>query len=177
MNKVIILNGPSCCGKTTIAREICKQSDHRFVHLQVDEFKKFLFTIIKYEDVDNLLGRKICNRMLITSAKNFLDNGFNVVIDTTFNGDNAKDIAKIHLEQLSDYKLLFIGINCSVDERLRRFKEYNDNAVRSEREIIAQSNVFELCNEMYNIKFDNSKLSSEKIATKILNFTKNRIIY
>ncbi len=165
---VIIINGPSCAGKTTICKEICKQSNDKFVHLQVDAFKKFLFTIIKHDDVDNLLGRKICDRMLITSAKNFLDNGFNVVIDTTFNGDNAKDIAKIHLDQLSDYKLLFVGITCPLEERLRRFREYNDNPVRSEREIIAQSNVFELCRDTYNIWFDSSKVNAEEIAITIL---------
>jgi chloramphenicol 3-O phosphotransferase len=168
MNRIIILNGPSCAGKTTIAKEICKQSNDKFVHLQVDVFKKFLFTIIKHEDIDNLLGRKICNRMLITSAMNFLDNGFNVVIDTTFNGDNAKEIAKIHIEQLTDYKLLLIGIDCPLEERLRIFKEYNDNPVRSESDIIAQSNVFELCKEFYDVEFDSSKTSIEEIATEIL---------
>ncbi len=167
--KVVIINGPSCSGKSTIAKEICKQSNDKFVHLQVDAFKKFLFTIITHEDIDNLLGRKICDRMLITSAKSFLDNGFNVIIDTTFNGDNAKDIAKIHLERLSDYKLLFVGIDCSLEERLRRFREYNDNPVRSEKEIIAQSNVFELCKEFYDVEFDSSRMSGEEIGTKILN--------
>ena len=42
VNKIIIINGPSCAGKTTIAKEICKQSDKQFVHLQLDEAKKYL---------------------------------------------------------------------------------------------------------------------------------------
>lgn len=168
MSKVIILNGPSCAGKSTIAKEICKQSNDKFVHLQIDEFKRFLFTIISHNSIEHSQGQKICDRMLITSAKAFLDNGFNVVIDTIFYGENAKNIAKIHLEQLSDYKLLFIGIDCPLEERLKRFKEYNNNPVRNEKTIITQSNVFELCKEMYDVEFNTSKFSGEKVAMEIL---------
>ena len=167
--KVIIINGPSCSGKSTIAKEICRQSNDKFVHLQIDEFKRFLFTIINHDSVEHSRGQKICNRMLVTNAKAFLDNGFNVVIDTTFYGEKAKDIAKIHLEQLSDYKLMFIGIDCSLEERLRRFKAYNDNPVRNEKTIISQSNVFEFCKEFYDAEFDTEKLNAEQIAKIILN--------
>ncbi|MCX4079788.1 hypothetical protein N7280_04030 [Rickettsia rhipicephali] len=36
MNQVIIINGPSCTGKTTIAKEICRQSNNKLIHLQID---------------------------------------------------------------------------------------------------------------------------------------------
>ena len=45
MNKVIIINGASCSGKTTIAKEICKQSNNNFVHLQIDKTGEFYSTI------------------------------------------------------------------------------------------------------------------------------------
>ncbi|WP_017442835.1 phosphotransferase-like protein [Rickettsia gravesii] len=37
MNQVIIINGPSCAGKTTIAKEICRQSNNKFIYLQIDK--------------------------------------------------------------------------------------------------------------------------------------------
>lgn len=44
-HKVIIINGPSCAGKTTIAKEVCKQSADKFVHLQIDKTGEFYNTI------------------------------------------------------------------------------------------------------------------------------------
>ncbi|KJV78656.1 MULTISPECIES: phosphotransferase-like protein [spotted fever group] len=45
MNQVIIINGPSCAGKTTIAKEICRQSNNKFIHLQIDKVGAFYSTI------------------------------------------------------------------------------------------------------------------------------------
>lgn len=45
MNQVVIINGPSCAGKTTIAKELCKISDNKFVHLQIDKTSEFYGTI------------------------------------------------------------------------------------------------------------------------------------
>ena len=168
MSKIIILNGGSCSGKSTIAKEICRQSGDKFVHLGVDEFKRFLFTIVNHDNIEHPQGQKICNRMLITAAKAFLDNGFNVVIDTIFYGKNAQIIAKIHLDQLKDYDVLFVGVDLSLEEKLRRFKDHNNNPVRNEKTIISQDNVFELCREMYDETFNTYTSSASEIAEIIL---------
>ena len=168
LNKIIIVTGPSCAGKTTIAKEICKQSKDQFVHLQIDEAKKYLFTILDSKSTPREIGRPICDEILLQTAKIFLRNGKNVVIDTTFDGDNAIEIAKHHIAFFENIKVLFIGIHCPVEERLRRFKENNNNPVRNEATIIAQSNVFELCKEFYDIWFDSSFLNSEEIASNIM---------
>lgn len=167
MNKVIIINGPSCAGKTTIAKEICKQSDNQFVHLQIDEAKKYLFTILDSKSTPREIGRPICDEILLQTAKIFLRNGKNIVIDTTFDGDNGTEIAKYYIIFFKETKSLFVGIDCPVAERLRRFKENNNNPVRNEAAIIAQSNVFERCKEYYDVWFDSSLLNGEEIAKKI----------
>ena len=38
MPKVIVLNGPSSSGKTSIAKEIQRQSDEVFLHFKMDVF-------------------------------------------------------------------------------------------------------------------------------------------
>lgn len=172
MNQVIIINGPSCAGKTTIAKEICKQSNNQFVQIQVDEAKKYLFTILDSKTTTREIGRPITDKILLQTANIFLKDGKNIVIDTTFDGDNAIEIAKYHIDFFKNEKVLFIGINCLVEERLRRFKD-NNNPVRNEATIIAQSNVFKQCTEFYDTWFDSSKLSATEIATKILQFEKN----
>jgi hypothetical protein len=65
------------------------------------------------------------------------------------------------------------GHFCSTEERLKRFKHNSNNTVRNEATIIAQSNVFELCKEFYDIWFDSSLLNGEEIAAKVLNLNKH----
>ena len=71
MNKVIIINGPSCAGKTTIAQEICKQTNNQFVHLQIDETKKYLFTILDQKSTTRNIGRPICDKFCSKQRKYF----------------------------------------------------------------------------------------------------------
>lgn len=173
MSKVIIINGPSCAGKTTIAKEICMQSDNKFVHLQVDESKKYLFTILDAKTIPRNIGRPICDNILLQTALIFLQNGYGVVIDTIFDGDDVLQIAKYHLNFFKDYITLFVGIDCSTEERLKRFQKNNNNPIRNEATIIAQSNVFESCKEFYDVWFDSSLLNGEEIAESILRHNKN----
>ncbi len=168
MQRIIIINGPSCSGKSTIAKEICKKLNDKFVHLQVDEAKKYLFTILDSKLTLREIGRPICDEILLQTAKIFLQNDKNVVIDTIFNGNDAVEIAKKHIDFFKNAKVLFVGIDCPLQERLRRFKEYNNNPVRNEKTIIAQSNVFSLCREFYDIEFDSDKLSSKEIVLELL---------
>lgn len=165
---LVIINGASCSGKSSIAREICKQSEDRFVHLQVDEAKKYLFTILDHNSTPREIGRPICDEILLQTAKIFLKNKKNVVIDTVFDGDNAKGIAKLHLDFFKNEKVFFIGIDCELEERLNRFNLENDNPKRSKKTIIAQENVFELCKVFYNKSFDSTKMLASEIAERIL---------
>lgn len=176
MNQVIIINGQSCAGKTTIAKEICRQSYNQFIHLQIDEAKKYLFTILDSKSTPREIGRPICDEILLQTAKIFLRNGKNIVIDTTFDGDDRENViatAKHYIAFFKNAEVLFVGINCPVEKRLRRFKENNNNPVRNEATIIAQSNVFELCKEFYDIWFDSSLLSGKELASNILHHTKH----
>lgn len=173
MNQVIIINGPSCAGKTTIAKEICKQSNNKFVHLQVDESKKYLFTILDIKATPRNIGRPICDNILIQTALIFLHRGYGVVIDTIFDGDDPTQIAQYHLDCFQDYITSFVGISCATEERLKRFQNNNNNPVRNEATIIAQSNIFESCKEFYDVWFDSSLLQAEEIAESILEYNKN----
>ena len=171
---VIIINGPSGCGKSTICKEICKQSNNKFVHLQIDEFKKLLFTTIDKNLLNHNIGREICDNIMLNSVLTFTKNNFNIIIDTIFDGQNAKNIAEYHIKCLLECQLniIFVGIECNTEERLNRFYKHNNNILRNKNTMIEQNNVFELCKELYNISFDSAILSSKEIAKKILNFKK-----
>lgn len=192
MNQVIIINGPSCAGKTTIAKEICRQSDNKFVHLQIDKAGEFYSTIFpkgfKFaendpdteEDDDGLKGlfnnnrltrRKVVASILLATSKELLSQRFNIVIDTALDGPDSKKLAALYLKYLHDYDIKFIGIYCPIEERLKRLKSRTDNLFLTEEFIINQTNqydVFESCKEFYDNWFDSSLLRGDEIASKIL---------
>lgn len=167
---VIIINGPSCAGKTSISQEICVRTGGSFVHVQVDQAKQYMFTILDRASTSPEVGRHICDTILLSTAKVFLEHGKNVVIDTTFDSDDAVKIAKRHINFFGSTKVLFVGIDCSTQERLRRFKQNNNNPVRNERTIIAQADVFERNKDFYDASFDSSIMDAGQIATNILNY-------
>jgi predicted house-cleaning noncanonical NTP pyrophosphatase (MazG superfamily)/chloramphenicol 3-O-phosphotransferase len=197
MSKVIIINGPSCAGKTTIAKEICRQSDNKFVHLQIDKAGEFYSTIfpkgfvfaeneIGTENNDDglkglfnnnrLARRKVVASILLATAKELLKQNFNIVIDTALDGPDAKELAEMYLEYLDGYEIIFVGIYCHVEERLKRLKTRKDNLFLTENFIRNQTDqydVFESCKEFYNIWFDSSLLNGEEIAERILEHNQN----
>lgn len=197
MSKVIIINGPSCAGKTTIAKEICRQSDNKFVHLQIDKAGEFYSTIfpkgfvfaeneIGTENNDDglkglfnnnrLARRKVVASVLLGTAKELLKQNFNIVVDTALDGPDAKELAQIYLEYLAVYDITFVGIYCPLEERLKRLETRKDNLFLTEdfiRNQTYQYDVFESCKELYDIWFDSALLSGEEIASNILRYTKH----
>ncbi len=93
-------------GKTTIAKEICKQTDNKFALLQIDkigEFYNIVFPkgykfVAQDSDIkkdnplkvlfnDNRLARrKAIASMLLSVAKELLSQEFSIVIDTALDG-------------------------------------------------------------------------------------------
>lgn len=192
MSRVIIINGPSCAGKTTIAKEICGHSENKFAHLQIDKTGEFYSTIFpkgfKFvendagtEDNDNglnglfnnnrLARRKIVASILLATSQELLNKNFDVVIDTALDGPDAQELARYYIQYLSPYEVKFVGIYCPLEERLNRLKTRKDNLCLTEEFVRSQTNqydVFELCKEFYDIWFDSSKASGQEIAAAIL---------
>ncbi|MFN7038015.1 MAG: phosphotransferase-like protein [Alphaproteobacteria bacterium] len=192
MNTTIIINGPSCAGKTTIAKEICKQSKNGFVHLQIDKTGDYYNTIFpnKFQFVENEVGtennddtlkglfnnnrlarRKIITSILLATAKELLSQNFNIIIDTALDGPDAQEMAEYYMKYLKGYEIKFVGIYCPVEERLRRLKTRDDNLFLTEDFIRLQTdqyNVFDLCKQFYDAWFDSSQLNGQEIASRIL---------
>ena len=198
MNKIIIINGPSCSGKTTIANEICTQSSNGFVNLKIDKAGEFYSTIFPkgFKFVENepgtdnnddglkglynnnrLARRKIVASILLATAKELLNKGFDVVVDTALDGPDGKGMGKLYLEYLTGYDIKFVGIYCPVEERLKRLKTRTDNLFLTEDFVRSQTDqydVFESCRELYDIWFDSSLSDGKEIAKQILSFNKER---
>ncbi len=187
--KVILLNGPSCAGKTTICREICQQSGDKFVHLQIDKAGEFYSTIFPkgFKFAENAEGteendqplkglynnnrlarRKVIASILLSTGKEMLNQGYNIVIDTAFDGPDSKDLARLYLNYLKDYKVKFVGIFCPLEERYKRLKTRTDNLFLTEDFLKMQEDLFANCKEFYDVEFDSGKINGENIAMEIL---------
>lgn len=190
--RIIILNGPSCAGKSSIAKELISHSNNKFVHLQIDKVGEFYSTIFpkKYKFVANdpgtennddglkglynknrLARRKIVATIMLATAKELLNKNFNIIIDTALDGPDAQELAQYYLEYLKDYEATFVGIYCPLEERLIRLKTRTDNLFLTEDFIKSQTHqydVFESCKDFYNLWFDSSQLDAKTIATMIL---------
>jgi chloramphenicol 3-O phosphotransferase len=188
--RAIIINGPSCAGKSTIAKEICATLD-KFVHLQIDKTGDFYGTIfpkgMKFvdndpgtEDDDNgikglfnknrLARRKVVASIMLATAEELLSQGFHIVVDTALDGPDAKELAQLYFNRLNRDQTLFVGIYCPLDERLNRLKTRSDNLFLTEEFVKLQSekwNVFELCKDIYDMWFDSSKLNATEITKQI----------
>jgi chloramphenicol 3-O phosphotransferase len=165
MSKVIIINGPSCAGKTTIAKEICRQSHSKFIHLQIDKAGEFYGTIFPKGFIFNnnrLARRKVIASVLLATAKELLNQNFNIVIDTALDGPDAKEMAQFYLGHIQGSEVTFVGIYCSVEERLKRLKTRKDNLFLTEdfiRNQTDQYDVFESSKEFYDVWFDITKIT------------------
>jgi len=190
--QVVIINGPSCAGKTSIAKEICNQSNDKFVHLQIDKTAEFYSTIFHkgFKFVENeegtennddglkglfnnnrLARRKVVASILLATAKELLHQNFSVVIDTSLDGPDAIILANLYLDYLKEYNIKFVGVYCPIEERIKRLKIRTDNLFLTEDFIRSQTNqydVFKSCQSLYDIWFDSSKLSAAEIASKLL---------
>jgi len=167
MSKIIIINGPSCAGKTTIAKEIFKQSNNKFVHLQIDKAGEFYSTIFPKgflfaendpgteNDDDGLKGlfnnnrlarRKVVASILLATAKSLLLQDFNIVIDTALDGPDAKELARVYIEHLNGYQITFAGIYCPVEDRLKRLKTRKDNLFLTQEATLQKRIINEVMN-------------------------------
>ncbi len=188
--KIIIINGPSCAGKSTVAKEICNTA--KFVHLQIDKVSDFYGTIfpkgMKFVDNDpgtdhqdnGLKGlfnknrfarRKVVASIMLATVEELTKQGFDLVIDTALDGPDAEELAELYLNRLKGNHILFVGIFCPVEERLKRLKTRTDNKFLTEEFVRLQSDtwdVFGLCKHMYDVSFDSSKLTSIQIKEEIL---------
>jgi chloramphenicol 3-O-phosphotransferase len=189
MSKIIILNCGSCSGKSTIAKEICRQSGDKFVHLQVDKVGDFYGTIFPngFQFVANEVGtenhdhglkglfnknrfarRRVVAGILLSTAIEVAEKDFNIVIDTSLDGPDAKDLANLYLDRLAKYNSTFIGIKCSLEERLKRLKTRTDNLFLTEEFIKMQEGLMESLSDFYDLEIDVSNIDGKFLATKIL---------
>lgn len=188
LNKIIILNGPSSCGKTSIIEEIVHNSDNLIVRLGIDLIwskllpKQYIMFNEKshlgmslYETENGLdtkvgeLGKKI-TESLIKSINIFYNDGFDIIIDDII-------LTKYDMEKylvLPDNSF-FIGMHCDIDELIKREIYRNDRPLGLSAGQVHKVHNFQ---KYYDFTIDTTDLynnSNRNLSKEIMDFIKNNI--
>lgn len=165
MNKgqLIVLNGVSSSGKTSISKKIVKLLPGYF-HLSIDDFD---FVIEKMEDRDG--GHLIpvpTEYFFHRTIKMFSDKGVNLIVDQILH--NKETLDDFHLT-LDDYPIVFVGVHCSKEELTRREKARGDRHISL---AVSQLDFVHQQNEKYDIEVNTENLTIQECAEMILAYVK-----
>jgi chloramphenicol 3-O phosphotransferase len=161
---IIILNGVSSSGKTTLAKILQKRMPYPLYHIDVDTF--CLMTPEKYYDTDWSVQYKFVSKMF-HAVKLFSDMGFNLVVPCVFLEDG--DFLKNCVILLHTYPVLFVHVKCPVEELRRREKERGDRKIGDAEDMISTL----VPKDTYDITVDTFISPAEECADKIIELVNN----
>ncbi|QQZ62469.1 chemotaxis protein [Paenibacillus sonchi] len=173
---IVLLNGTSSSGKTSISMELKNQKEIPFHHLSIDDFFGNYNDFIdnKYPDIEPTREVKDVGQILFdpiisvyyATIKLFSEMGLNVIVDTVI--DNDKRFNDF-LDLFFDHPTLFVGVLCSKEELTRR------EQIRGDREIGLANSQYDKIYSFteYDLEVNTGELSPTECAEKILSFIKS----
>ncbi len=164
MAKVIILNGTSSSGKSSIARILHRKLLRpAWVCLEWDAFINMLPQehIESREDFLEMVPGVLSG--FHGTIKAFANSGVGCIVDHVFQDETTYfDIAK----KLKGHEVIYIGLHCPIDILETREKERGDRHIGTAK---GQINKVHRHVE-YSIEFNSNSLSPEECAEEVLNF-------
>lgn len=125
---IIILNGVSSSGKTTLAKALQDNLEEHYFWIANDTFCDMCST--KFWGKDWITAINQALTAMMHSIKAFSDIGLNVIVDQVFLNDKTQaDILGKCVEVLADYPVYFIRVDCSLEELERREKERGNRRI------------------------------------------------
>jgi chloramphenicol 3-O phosphotransferase len=155
MSRLLILNGPSSSGKSSIAREMQKILPGTFLHYPLDAFLNML-----PEAAANYEAFAQVAQAMDKAAIAFLQDGHNLIIDTvSIDGSVAR-----MRENFKPYAPFMVGVKTSPDVLAQREKD------RGDREIgLAASQINHVHRSIvYDFEIDTSDITAAEAAQKIV---------
>jgi chloramphenicol 3-O phosphotransferase len=143
---VIILNGASSSGKSTIAKELQAQLPEYFLHIGIDTFIAMMPEHANFLSSSDVVadgfywqtlptengnvqrirsgdyGKRV-NSVYHSTINHFANMGLKVIVDDVMNGGAEQLIWRTALKELD---VIFVGVMCSNEELLRREKLRDD---------------------------------------------------
>lgn len=157
---IIILNGVSSSGKTTLARCLQDVLDEEYFWISVDVFfsmapQKLLVESMWLQTFSHI------RKAMYTSITALSDSGVNVIIDDVM-------LSRFHrleecVHRLKGYPVLLVRVDCPIEELRRRERERGDRLIGQ-----AESQLPELePRDTYDVVVDTSEEAAEACAGRI----------
>ncbi len=152
--KIIILNGSSCSGKSSIIKNLMKSKENLF-HLHYDSLK-WLFS--KYQRESHY---KDVQRIVLAIAREVFDMGYDIISDSSLTRDFRNQL--IDLAKNNNYEVIEINLEADFDILLKRFNERVESALKVPEKDRRISNLsVDRFKELYDIY--NQEKNSEAIV-------------
>lgn len=126
---IIVLNGVSSAGKSSLARALQERMEQPLFHLSLDTFEEMLPA--KFLDDDLPREQRLANflwvlQVMHASARAMSAAGHHVVIDTVF---ERREWLADCVRQLDGLPVLHVGVHCPPAELERRERERGDRRI------------------------------------------------
>jgi chloramphenicol 3-O phosphotransferase len=157
--KIILLNGVSSSGKSSLSEELEKLLPDYF-HLSIDDFD----TIIeRMEDREHARLIPVpTEHFFHRNLAMFSDKGVNLIVDQILHDeDTLKDCAEI----LENYPVFIVGVHCPAEELERREKARGNRTIG---QAVRQLDFVHQQNEVYDIEVNTHQMSLEANAQVIV---------
>lgn len=171
---IVLLNGTSSSGKTSISNELLRQKEIHFHHLSLDDFfgnyNYFVNNKLLDEtpvELDHQVVSQIVDDSIFSvyhsTVKLFSEMGLNVIADTVMDRDTRFNEC---VDLFADQPVLFVGVRCSKEELIRR------EQIRGDRNIGLATFQFDQIYRFdeYDLEVNTEELNPAECADKILNF-------
>ena len=164
---VILLNGTSSAGKTSIAKVLQRLMDVPYLHVPIDSFEDMMPERDIFGEPGSAEWQPLFNRMLSGfhhSVAALAAAGSNLVVDHLLvQGVVPQNWLAECLDLLAPFTVYFIGVHCPLEELRRRELARGDRGIgQAERQLGRVHR-----HGVYDLELDTSLLSAEQCALKI----------
>jgi chloramphenicol 3-O phosphotransferase len=163
--QVVVLNGASSAGKSSLARALQEITWPPFLHVQLDTFTQMLPASFKTstsraeQDIDEIVAQT--RRGMRNAVAAMAAEGLRLVIDDVLDEAAATD----YLRVLSPYRTCLVGILTSVEILEQRERERGDRVIGLARSQLA----FVHRNMTYDVTVDTTSITPAQGALQIRN--------
>lgn len=163
--KIIILNGPSSGGKTTLSASLRKLWKRPLYYLSYDIVDWYIAPFSKAERDYGIDGVRDFLTVMYESAAAIARSGRDVVIDNCL--FDTEDIYELSERIMQDCDRVFVRIRLPIDELERRERERGDRAIGKAR--WQEEHITPKDDAMYDIVVDTTSPADE-CAAAIINY-------
>ena len=160
---IILLNGVSSAGKSTLSKVIQKKLDIPYYHICCDDFMNMTPKHILTKDFDNqlLITQGIMHETILL----FSEKGHNIIVDDVIlDLPDKNDWLYEYSVILQKSNVLFVKVNCNLDElRKREIKRGNRSIGQAEWQLGHMDNTV-----IYDLQVDTSINTTEECAEQII---------